>query len=49
MEGIKVKVFGEDNVILLQATVDNIDDANQLVIDSFNDYDNVVAAEVVGE
>ncbi len=49
MEGIKVKVFGEDNVILLQATVDNIDDANQLVIDLFNDYDGAVAAEVVGE
>ena len=49
MEGIKVKVFGEDNVILLQATVDNINDANQLVIDSFIDYDDVVAAEVVGE
>ena len=49
MEGIKVKVFGEDNVILLQATVDNINDANQLVIDSFIDYDDAVAAEVVGE
>lgn len=48
MEGIKVKVFGEDNVILLQTTVDNIDDAHQLAIDSFIDYD-AVAAEVVGE
>lgn len=49
MEGIRVKVFGEDNVILLQTTVDDIDDAQKLVIDSFNNYDDVVGAEMVGE
>lgn len=49
MEGIRVKVFGEDNVILLQTTVDDIDDAQELVIDSFNNYDDAVSAEMVGE
>ena len=49
MEGIRVKVFGEDNVILLQTTVDDIDDAQELVIDSINNYDDAVGAEMVGE
>ena len=49
MEGIKVKVFGEDNVILLQTTVDNIDDAHQLAIDTLIDYGGAVVAEVDGE
>ena len=49
MEGIRVKVFGEDNVVLLQTTVDDIDDAQELVIDSFNNYDDAVGAEMVGE